>query len=96
MSINNRLRYVMENKSLNIKTFAELLNMPYRTLQNYLLDERTPSADILTKIGSVLNVDLNWLMCGKGEIFYSSVDENKLTEKEKILINRYRMMSGDV
>ncbi|VTR49800.1 Uncharacterised protein [Actinobacillus pleuropneumoniae] len=34
MSINNRLREVMEYKGLNIKAFAELLNVPYRTLQN--------------------------------------------------------------
>ena len=44
MSISNRLREVMEYKGLSIKVFAELLDMPYRTLQNYLLNERDPSA----------------------------------------------------
>ena len=43
MSINNRLREVMEYKGLSIKAFAELLDVPYRTLQNYLLNERDPS-----------------------------------------------------
>ena len=69
MSISNRLREVMEYKGLSIKAFAELLDMPYRTLQNYLLNERDPSAEVLIKISDVLNVDLNWLMRGEGNMF---------------------------
>ncbi|MDO9797063.1 helix-turn-helix transcriptional regulator [Glaesserella parasuis] len=95
MSINNRLREVMEYKGLNIKAFAELLNVPYRTLQNYLLNERDPSAEVLIKISDVLNVDLNWLMRGEGEMFRGSVNESKLNEKEKLLISYYRKMPSD-
>ncbi|AHG74522.1 Transcriptional regulator [Mannheimia sp. USDA-ARS-USMARC-1261] len=95
MSISNRLREVMEYKGLNIKAFAELLDVPYRTLQNYLLNERDPSAEVLIKVSDVLNVDLNWLMLGKGDMFRSSTNENKLNEKEKQLIGYYRKMSSD-
>lgn len=95
MSINNRLREVMEYKGLNIKAFAELLDVPYRTLQNYLLNERDPSAEVLIKISDVLNVDLNWLMRGEGEMFRGSMSESKLNEKEKQLIRHYRKMSSD-
>lgn len=95
MSINNRLREVMEYKGLNIKAFAELLNVPYRTLQNYLLNERDPSSEVLIKISSVLNVDLNWLMCGKGTMFNSVVNGNELSKKERELISHYRMLSND-
>ena len=84
----------MEYKGLSIKAFAELLDVPYRTLQNYLLNERDPSAEVLIKISDVLKVDLNWLMCGKGEMFYQSL-EHRLTNKEKDLINHYRKMSND-
>lgn len=96
MSINNRLREVMEYKGLNIKAFAELLNVPYRTLQNYLLNERDPSAEVLIKISDVLNVDLNWLMRGEGKIFRDSMNESELNEKEKHLIAHYRKMSRDM
>ena len=95
MSISNRLREVMEYKGLSIKAFAELLDMPYRTLQNYLLNERDPSAEVLIKISDVLNVDLNWLMRGEGEMFRGSMNENELSEKEKQLISHYRKMSND-
>lgn len=96
MSINNRLREVMEYKGLNIKAFAELLDVPYRTLQNYLLNERDPSAEVLIKISDVLNVNLNWLMRGEGEIFSSSMNESELNEKEKLLISHYRRMPSDM
>ncbi len=95
MSISNRLREVMEYEGLNIKAFAELLDVPYRTLQNYLLNERDPSAEVLIKISGVLNVDLNWLMRGEGEMFRGSMNESELNEKEKQLINHYRKMSSD-
>lgn len=95
MSINKRLREVMEYKGLNIKAFAELLDVPYRTLQNYLLNERDPSAEVLIKISDVLNVDLNWLMRGEGEMFRGSMSESKLNDKEKQLIRHYRKMSSD-
>lgn len=95
MSITNRLREIMEYKGFNTKTFAKLLDMPYRTLQNYLLNERSPSADVLIKVSNVLNVNLNWLMCGKGDMFNSSVNDDELSEKEKELISHYRMLPDD-
>lgn len=96
MSISNRLREVMEYKGLNIKAFAQLLDVPYRTLQNYLLNERDPNAEVLIKISDVLNIDLNWLMRGEGEMFRSSTNKNELSEKEKQLIRYYRKMSSDM
>ncbi|EHO46626.1 helix-turn-helix domain-containing protein [Haemophilus sp. oral taxon 851] len=96
MGISNRLREVMEYKGVNIKTLAELLNMPYRTLQNYLLNERTPSAEVLIKVRDIMNIDLNWLMCGEGNMFRSSTSESKLNEKEKQLIKCYRKMPRDM
>lgn len=95
MSISNRLREVMEIKGLNIKSFSEQLNMPYRTLQNYLLHSRDPSAEVLVKVSETLDVNLNWLMSGKGEMFRGSMSESKLNEKEKQLISHYRKMSSD-
>ena len=95
MSISNRSREVMEYKGLSIKAFAELLDMPYRTLQNYLLNERDPSAEVLIKISDVLNVDLNWLMRGEGNMFRTH-SSGKLTEKEQALINYYRIMPNDM
>ena len=95
MSMSNRFREVMEYKGLSINAFAELLDMPYRTLQNYLLNERDPSAEVLIKISDVLNVDLNSLIRSEGSMFRTHLS-GELTEKEKAIINHYRMMSNDM
>ncbi|MGX2975606.1 helix-turn-helix domain-containing protein [Ursidibacter arcticus] len=92
MSISNRLREVMECKGLNIKAFAELLDVPYRTLQNYLLNERVPSADILIKISLIMKVDLNWLLVGSHRMFLEYSDNN-LYSDEMNLLEHYRSMT---
>lgn len=92
MGMIDRLKEVMELKGLNIKTFAEQLDVPYRTLQNYLLHSRDPSVEILIKVSDMLNVDLNWLMRGQGNMFCNSLNTNELTKKEQLLIDHYRRM----
>ncbi|WP_409026153.1 helix-turn-helix transcriptional regulator [Gallibacterium anatis] len=95
MSISNCLKEMMEYKGLSIKAFAELFDVPYRTLQNYLLNERNPSAEVLIKVSEILDVNLNWLIRGQGEMLdHSSI--NDLSEKEQILIDHYRMMPNDI
>ncbi|HJF75028.1 MAG TPA: helix-turn-helix domain-containing protein [Gallibacterium anatis] len=96
MSISNRLREVMEYKGLNIKAFAKLLDVPYRTLQNYLLNERVPSVEVLIKISQSMNIDLNWLMLGVGEMFCCEFNNKELTERELNLLQHYRLMSDDM
>ena len=44
----------------------------------------------------MLNVDLNWLMCGEGGMFRCVMNESELNKKEQQLINHYRKMSDDV
>lgn len=95
MSISHRLKVLLEEKNLSIKACSELLDMPYRTLQNYLLNERDPSADVLIKISKTLNISLNWLMVGEGEMFVSEI-QTELTEKEQALLTHYRMMPDEV
>lgn len=72
MSINIRLKQVMEIKGLNIKSFSEISGLKYRTLQNYLSGERKPDVDNLAKISTHLGVNLNWLLTGIGEPFVST------------------------
>ncbi len=96
MSINLRLKEVLKIKELNIKQFSEQLEMPYRTVQNYLLNERDPNAEALVKISQKMNVNLNWLLLNEGYMFKNSINENKLTEQETKLIENYRLMTDEV
>lgn len=80
MSTSERLKQVMEVKGFNLKTFAEQADIPYRTLQNYILTNREPSAESLAKLHSQLGINLNWLMSGKGEMFGEIKSENITNE----------------
>ncbi|QOF91214.1 helix-turn-helix domain-containing protein [Pseudomonas lundensis] len=66
MSIAKRLRSVLDLKGLSIKEASELVGIPYRTLQNYLLDEREPNAKALSAIRTHLGISVDWLLTGEG------------------------------
>lgn len=82
MNTSERLKQVMEVKGFNLKTFSEQADIPYRTLQNYILTNREPSAESLAKLHSQLGINLNWLMSGKGEMFGEIKSENITDELE--------------
>ena len=92
MNTSERLKQVMEVKGFNLKTFSEQTDIPYRTLQNYILTNREPSAESLTKLHSLLGINLNWLMSGKGEMFGNEIGPFNLSQKEQDLINHYQNM----
>ena len=92
MSTGERLKQVMEVKGFNLKTFSEQADIPYRTLQNYILSGREPNAEALMKLHTRLGINLNWLMSGKGEMFGNEIGPFNLSQKEQDLINHYQNM----
>ncbi|MDE3995467.1 helix-turn-helix domain-containing protein [Glaesserella parasuis] len=93
MSISERLKNVMNANNLNIKAFSEVTEIPYRSIQNYLRDEREPNVEALLKIRRSLNVNINWLLTGEGGIFIVDGDDSVLTADEAHLIEKYRVSS---
>lgn len=94
MSISKRLKQVIEDKNLNIKAFSEISNIPYRSVQNYLRNEREPNVEALIKLKEAMNIDINWLLTGEGKM-YCGLPNDELEVKEQALIKSYRMMSND-
>ena len=90
MNTSERLKQVMEVKGFNLKTFSEQADIPYRTLQNYILTNREPSAESLAKLHSQLGINLNWLMSGNGEMFANNTEIIDLTQLEKELLASYQ------
>ena len=65
-SISFRLRILIDSHTNgNLKKFADLSNINPVTLLNYTKG-RTPKADALANICESLNVNINWLLIGKG------------------------------
>ncbi len=71
--IPKRLREVIKVLGLSLKKAAELCNIPYRSLQDYIYGSRKPRIDALVKISNSLRVSLDWLLTGKGSMFLGEV-----------------------
>ncbi|WP_353573058.1 hypothetical protein [Candidatus Albibeggiatoa sp. nov. BB20] len=70
MSIRNRLNQVVDQQDKTLKSISKQLSISYRTLQNYLLEERTNiSIEILKSFHTHFSVNINWLITGEGEMF---------------------------
>ncbi len=70
-TIGNRLKILIKSLGLNLKEFSRKTGIPYPTLQDYLANKRVPGGENLQKISMQLNVNLNWLLTGEGEMFIS-------------------------
>lgn len=90
MSIKYRLKTVIEHKGLSLKAFSDLTEIPYRSIQNYLRDERDPNLEALIKIGTKTDINLHWFITGEGKMLRDSVDKAALSEREVELLLAYK------
>lgn len=66
MSIGKRLREAIDSSGLKINEFSEVSGIPYRTLQQYLSDSRSPATEALIKICTQTSINIHWLLTGQG------------------------------
>jgi len=66
--VSERLREVIKKSGMTYKEFAKKHGIPYRTLQNYLLGLREPSALVLQKC-AIEGFNVHWILTGEGEMF---------------------------
>ncbi|TWC15730.1 helix-turn-helix protein [Pseudomonas sp. SJZ085] len=96
MSISERLRSVLDAKGLSIKQAADIIGIPYRTLQNYLLDEREPNAKAMSAFRTHLGISVDWLLTGEGSMFHSSVGEaaqaHAANKQEEAILELFRSL----
>lgn len=93
MGIEERIRDIINAQNMTVKGFAEAMDIPLRTLHNYLSGNRDPSAEFLIKLSNKLNINLNWLLINKGEIYLSGNKSISLTFEESELLNQYRLVN---
>lgn len=92
MSIKERLRIVIESQDMSIKAFAELVDTPLRTVHNYLSGEREPSSEFLIKVATQFNINLNWLLLNRDDMYISD-GNSSLSIEESELLNQYRAIN---
>ena len=58
----DRLQDTMQEKGWNIKQLADFLGVPRRTVNSWILKNRTPRIDYLYQIADCLNVTIDYLV----------------------------------
>jgi len=64
-----RLRLVCEKMSLAQADLANLTGKSRAVISNYVHGKLTPSLPVLYRLGTILQLDMNWFFFGEGEMF---------------------------
>lgn len=73
VKIGGKIKELRKSKGFSQRKMAEILEIPYSTYSNYENNNREPSRELLIKIASVLDVDINALL----------MSHRKLSEEEE-------------
>lgn len=80
--IAENLRKIRSTLGLSVAKFAEKLKMSANTLTNYEQKRREPSATLFVQLNKELNVNLNWLVSSKGEMFLKDTEISATSKTE--------------
>ena len=69
---NENLRKLRKYLNFTVEEFAEKLEVPPRTLGAYERLERTPSIELAVLLNKKFNVNINWLISSKGNMFQNA------------------------
>ena len=87
MTVGKRIKKIKNMLNITSSALAKKLSIPLRTIGSYERDEVPPSEKFLNAMISQLQVNINWLLTGAGEMFINSKDTddflyiNKLQDK---------------
>ncbi|MFA5479713.1 MAG: XRE family transcriptional regulator [Candidatus Muiribacteriota bacterium] len=93
-----RERFKELRKKLNIsqKILAEKLGIPVTAVSKYETGKIKPSSDILGRLIDVYDININWLLTGRGNIFSSYFKENDDFYYFSIKENNYILSKNDL
>lgn len=91
-TLGNRLKHIRTIKNLTQLDFGSAIGVTKQAIANVESSHSNPSIDFLSKLIENFNVNVNWLITGKGELFMNNtleLIEDEFTLKvEKILRNK--------
>lgn len=64
----NKIKEILEKKGVKQVWLAEQLGKSFNVVNAYVHNRRQPSLETLYKIASILDVDINQLLCSKKEL----------------------------
>ncbi len=76
------IKEIRQKLNLSVAKLAEKIEIPARTITGYERSERTPSIEFVAQCCTILNINANWFLTGKGEMFndnFTCNNQNDLT-----------------
>ncbi len=74
LGIGRRLREAIGGRWRSIRAFSTLTGIPYRSLLQYLREERSPGAEVLARMAARSGMDLHYLLLGEGSPYRRTTD----------------------
>jgi transcriptional regulator with XRE-family HTH domain len=93
MLLQQRLKQIRSEKSLTVEQMALLIGVPGRTISSYERGEHVPSAVYLALLNEHLQVNLNYLLSGKGSLFLSN---DGSLQYEQLIREEYNISERDM
>lgn len=82
--LSENIRKLRKYLNLTVEEFAQKLDIPPRTLGGYERRERTPSIELAVLLNEKFNVNINWLISSKGDMFIKTNTLHLLESEDKI------------
>lgn len=83
------LKKIRRELHLSVTDFAKKVGIPARTIGGWERKERTCSIELVTRLCMQLNVNANWFVTGKGNMFnppkFEQVEDELTLKVEEIL-----------
>lgn len=89
------LKLLRKALNLSVEKLSKKLDIPASTLWGYEGEKKIPSIKLCIQLYRVLNVNLNWFVSGKGEMFNASTYEqveDELTQKVEAILRKNGLM----
>lgn len=84
-----RIKQIRSKLDISVAKLAAKIDIPERTIAGYEREERLPSIEFAARLSTILNVNANWFLTGKGEMFnppkFEQAQEGLALEVRKIL-----------
>lgn len=96
--IDKNLKLIRNELDISAQKLANKLGVSLTSIQQYEAGTRKPNYEFLEKIHSILNINLNWLVSGKGEMFINEQSKTNRTEIDeeqiKALFDKFMQERG--
>jgi transcriptional regulator with XRE-family HTH domain len=93
MQLQRRLKEIRSEKVLTVEQLALLIGIPGRTIASYERGEHVPPASYLALLNEHLQVNLNYLLSGKGSLFLANHDS---LPYEQLMRDGYNLSERDM